>query len=288
MIQRTTFFQSTIMLICVGHTLLLCAQSTSGAVRSYIRPTDSVFLELSNGHRYLFHEVQSGQTLFGLSAYYGQSIEDLFALNAALQADPTLKVGQRLRIYLPKKSIIRYPKSGFNRQEHAALYYMVQPGDNLYNLSTTYFGMPVDTVAKRNRLTNYTLRPGQVLHLGWMSTAGIPAEFQKQSASQQADLMQKFEADAFKYTEVPGQGICAWQKGTADGGHWALHSKAVIGTTIIVENPMSKRKLALKVIGSIPKGYDPNIEVMVSSGAARSLGARDARFFVKTRFMVSP
>jgi LysM repeat protein len=287
MIPRATFFKSTLLIIGIGHTLLLCAQSTPGASRSYIRSTDSVFLELSGGHRYLFHEVMPGHTLYGLSAYFGLSIEELFALNTVLQADPTLKTGQRLRIYLPKKSIIRYPKSDFNRQEHAALYYVVQPGDNLYNLSTTYFGMPVDSVAKRNRLPDHTIRPGQILHLGWMSAAGIPAEYQKQAASQQADLMQKFEADKLKYTEMTGQGICAWQKGTTDGGQWALHSEAVIGTTIIVENPMSKRKLALKVIGNIPKGYDTNIEVMVSSGAARSLGARDARFFVKTRFMVS-
>lgn len=285
MIQRTSIFQIAWLMLGVGFLPRLCAQSAPGASRAYIQHTDSVFLELSGGHRFLFHEVMSGHTLYGISAYYGLSIEDLYATNTFLQSDPILKTGQRLRIYLPKKSIIRYPKSDFNRKEYAALYYVVQPGDNLYNLSTTYFGMPVDTVLKRNRLSQEMLQPGQVLHLGWMSTAGIPSEFQRQATSMQAELMQKYEADKSKYTEASGQGICSWQKASTDGGQWALHSKAVIGTTIIVENPMSKRKLALKVIGNIPKGYDANIEAMISAGAARSLGAKDARFFVKTRYL---
>jgi len=47
---------------------------------------------------------------------------------------------------------------------------------------------------------------------------------------------------------------------------------------------MSSRTLYAKVIGRIPEGYERNIEVVLSPEAARKLGARDPRFFVKTKY----
>jgi len=48
---------------------------------------------------------------------------------------------------------------------------------------------------------------------------------------------------------------------------------------------MNDRIIYAKVIGRIPEAYERNIEVVLSPEAARKLGARDPRFFVKTTYL---
>jgi LysM repeat protein len=264
----------------------LSAQDHIAAPKKMMEPGDSIFLELRQQRKFLRHVVEANQTLFALSTYYGLSLDALYAENTVLQTQPVLQIGQVLHIPLPNKAIIRYPGAQFNPQKHARLYYRVRSGDNLYNISTRYFDMSVDSVMKRNRLTGNTLKTGQVLHMGWMSTSGIPAEWQTTVNTPQGQLRQKYEQDKDKYKEYYAQGVCFWQKDkTEEGQYYALHKTALIGATMYVENPMSHRKTAVKVIGRIPDGFDPNIEVILSPAAARYLGALDARFFVKTTYL---
>lgn len=264
----------------------LPAQDRTSATPKIIEPGDSLFLELRQQRKFLRHVVEADQTLFSLSAFYGLSLDALYAENTVLQTQPVLQIGQALHIPLPNKAIVRYPGPQFNPKKHARLFYRVQAGDNLYNISTRYFEMSVDSVMKRNRLGSDALKTGQVLHLGWIGIGGIPAEWQTAVNTPQGHLRQKYEQDKAKHKEYYAQGVCFWQKDkTEEGQYYALHKTALIGATMYVENPMSHRKTAVKVIGRIPDGFDPNIEVILSPAAARYLGALDARFFVKTRYL---
>lgn len=264
----------------------LTAQDSAPLPKPLIRPADSVFMELHAQRKFVRHEVVQGQTLFAISAYYGLSLDALYADNPALQTDSVLRLGSILKVALPNKAIVRYPGDSFDARKHARLFYRVQPGDNLYGIAKRHFEMPVDSVKKRNRLTSEVLRPGQVLHLGWISTAGIPAEWQTRANTPQGQLAQKYETDKEKFEEAAGQGVGFWQKDQQEENqYYALHRTAVIGTTMWVENPMSHRKTPVKVIGRIPAGFDPNIHVILSPATARYLGAIDARFFVKTRYL---
>ena len=77
-----------------------------------------------------------------------------------------------------------------------------------------------------------------------------------------------------------------WPKDSKEkGALYALHRQASIGTIIQVNNPMNDRIVYAKVIGRIPEAYERNIEVVLSPEAARKLGARDPRFFVKTTYL---
>ena len=66
---------------------------------------------------------------------------------------------------------------------------------------------------------------------------------------------------------------------------YALHREAAIGTVIQVINPMGGHPVYAKVIGRIPEGYERNIEVVLSPEAARKIGARDPKFFVRVKFL---
>ena len=265
---------------------VLPAQDRVPATPKIIEPGDSLFLELRQQRKFLRHVVKADQTFFSLSAFYGLSLDALYAENTELQTQPVLQIGQVLHIPLPNKAVIRYPEPPFNPKKNARLFYRVQAGDNLYNISTRYFEMSVDSVKKRNRLSSDALKTGQVLHLGWIGVGGIPAEWQTNINTPQGHLRQKYEQDKAKYKEYHAQGVCFWQKDKMEEGqYYALHKTALIGATMYVENPMSHRKTAVKAIGRIPDGFDPNIEVILSPTAARYLGALDARFFVKTKYL---
>jgi hypothetical protein len=193
----------------------------------------------------------------------------------------------RIKIPIPNKAIKRYRGEGFVNAENVSIYYVVQGGDNLYQISKRYFNMPVDSVAKRNRLKNNNIRPGQRLHMGWMGLEGIHAEWRPVRPVTESDVLKsKFNDDKKGKKELKAQGVCFWHRDSKEkGALYALHRDAGIGSIIQVNNPMNNRSVYAKVIGRIPEGYERNIEIILSPEAARKLGARDPRFFVKTKYL---
>lgn len=250
---------------------------------------DSVLLTVENGQKYLHHIVKPGQTPFSLARFYGLSLEELYYLNPALQQDPALRVGMLLKLPIPNRAIRRYEGALFERQRFAPLFYVVQPGDNLFHVAKRLFDMPVDSVRVRNRLLNDHIQPGQMLHVGWMSLEGIPAEWRTTPVVEtvpEQTHRDRFEEEKKRLTEHSSQGICFWNRESNEkGDFYALHREAAIGSTIAVTNPMSRMVVHARVIGRIPSTYEPNIEVVLSPAAARYLKALDPRFFVQVRYL---
>ncbi|MEO1438613.1 MAG: hypothetical protein AAFV80_23940, partial [Bacteroidota bacterium] len=87
--------------------------------------------------------------------------------------------------------------------------------------------------------------------------------------------------------EIKEDGIAYWDHKEPTGSSpnlIALHREAKEESVIQVYNPMSNRTFFVKVIGKVPPSYDPKVKVVLSSSAARALGAIDPRFHVKITY----
>ncbi|MFN8318325.1 MAG: LysM peptidoglycan-binding domain-containing protein [Saprospiraceae bacterium] len=85
---------------------------------------------------------------------------------------------------------------------------------------------------------------------------------------------------------VNDKGVAYWQHGHRSNAHkYVLHNTAAINSIIELYNPMLKRTVRAKVIGRIPdETYRNDIDIVLSEGAAESLGALDSRFQVEMRY----
>lgn len=248
---------------------------------------DSLFLTVKNGKKIVSHPVKAKQTLFAIARYYSLTIEEIYEYNPQLRSDPTLQAGSQVKIPIPNMAIKRYKTKNFVASKNTPIYYKVQEGDNLYQICKRYFDMPVDSIAKRNKLKTSSLRPGQLLLVAWMGTEGVLPEWRPAQQYTGSDALKaKYEEAKTKRKEAESQGVCFWQKDSKEKGDlYALHREAAIGTPICITNPMGGRSVYANVIGRIPEGYESNIEVVISPEAARNIGARDPKFFVKVKFL---
>jgi len=247
---------------------------------------DTLLLTVEKGVKYISHPVKPKQTLFSISKFYSLSLEDLYEYNPFLRYDPSLQIGVQLKIPVPNKAIKRYKKD-IPASQLTPITYVVQEGDNLFQICKRYFNMPVDTIVKRNRLKTNNLRPGQLILMGWLGAEGIRPEWRPlKQATESNTLKVRFDQDKSKHKEIEVQGVCFWQKDSKEKGDlYALHREAAVGTIIAVSNPIYQRTVYAKVIGRIPYGYETNVEVILSPEAARKIGAKDPRFFVKVKYL---
>jgi len=252
-----------------------------------LSPKDSIWLIVEEEKKYILHSVKAKQTLFSIAKFYHLSLEDLFEHNPSFRTDPTLHKGARVKIPIPNRAIKRYKGQNFVPSKNTPIYYIVKDGDNLYQICKRNFNMPVDSVAKRNKLKNNKIRPGQLLLVGWMGIEGIHADWRPAKESAPSDaLKDRYQEEKKRRREMDTQGVCFWQKDSKEKGDlYALHREAAIGTIMAVTNPMFNRTVYVKVIGRIPDGYEHNVEIVVSPEAARKMGAKDPRFFVKVKFL---
>ncbi|MEL6863291.1 MAG: LysM peptidoglycan-binding domain-containing protein [Bacteroidota bacterium] len=257
----------------------------------YLTPKDTIFLQLDLFQEKIFeHRLEKGQTLYSLARFYGLSMEELYYFNPEVQ-EQNIPIGQVLRIPIPNRSIIRYKGAEFEENKHIPICYIVKPGDSLYGISKRIFKMPIDSMANRNNMPSYELSIGQVLQIGWMNIDGIPSKYRKNRLSPQwrksVQLRGTYTQQAGGKREFQEQGVAYWQKdGKQKTDLYALHRKAPLNSVIAISNPMKKRTVYAKVIGRIPESvYGDEVKVVISSRTAKLLGARDARFFVKLKYL---
>ena len=271
----------------VSHTTILAQNEPKETTAPLLSAKDSLFMTVANGKKFVSHPVKAKQTLSAIGRYYSLTLEELYEHNPQFRTDPTLHAGTRVKIPIPNMAIKRYKTKKFVASKNTAIYYKVQEGDNLYQICKRYFDMPVDSIVKRNNLKNSSIRPGQLLLVAWMGTEGVLPEWRPVRQYTESDALKaKYEEAKTKRKEVESQGVCFWQKDSKEKGDlYALHREAAIGTPICITNPMGGRSVYAKVIGRIPEGYERNVEVVISPEAARNIGARDPKFFVKVKFL---
>lgn len=258
----------------------------------YLTAKDTIFLTVDDLNEKIFeHQVEKKQTLFSLAKFYGLTIEQLKSYNPVLE-NPVISVGQKIKIPIPNRSIIRYKKYNFVEYLHIPVFYIVQKGDNLFHISKRHFKMPMDSVIVRNGLTSNAVQAGQKLLMGWMSIRGIPPSYRPSKVltpieKENEAFKEVYAKRKYRKREYKETGVAYWQKNSRHSGElFAMHRYAPVNSIITVTNPMNKRSAYVKVIGKLPKtAYGKDVVVILSPKAARLLGAKDPRFFVKVKYV---
>lgn len=276
-----------VLILCITATVVSGQGTAKESNVPLLTPRDSLMLTVLDGKKFIYHPVKSKQTLFSIARYYSLSLEELYDNNPIYRTDPGLRVGTRIKIPVPNMAIMRYKTKKFVAAKTTPIYYVVQEGDNLYQICKRNFDMPVDSIVKRNKMKSKNIKPYQLIHVGWMGTEGVLPEWRPEKTPVESNVLKsRYEQEKSKHKEVDAQGVCFWQKDSKEKGDlYALHRDAAIGTIIAITNPIYRRTVYAKVIGRIPEGYERNIEAILSPEAARKIGAKDPRFFVKLKYL---
>lgn len=268
--------------------LIACAQvarADAGDSLRYLTPQDTVMLEIADDQRkFTVHTFAERQTLYSLSRFYAQDIDQLIELNPAL-AQEAPAVGQEVRVAVPNVAIRRYRSAGFRQNEYAPVCYRVRPGETAYKIAKTVFRMPVDTLLAVNRLTSFDLSPGQVLQVGWMSVAGSADKVKPRELSPLQRVSYRNYVRYGKQAErtKPRRGVATWTKGTgeASGKLFALVSGVPAGTVLKVTNTANQRVAYVEAIGApAANTHRERFDLQLSGTAARLLGADAGNFYV--------
>lgn len=281
---------SLVLALALGSLTPLRAATTGDSLR-YLTAADTVMLEIADDQRkYTTHTFAPRQTLYSLSRFYAQTLEDLLSLNPGLAAAPP-DVGQEVRVGVPNRAITRYRRAGFRYGDYAPVCYRVREGETAYKIAKTIFRMPVDTLLAVNGLESFDLSPGQVLQVGWLSVDGATSTRVPLAPAERelSPLQRKNFANYRVYAaqaERPTQRrtVATWSVGAADasGRLYALASGRPRGSMLKVTNAANGRVAFVRVIGAAAGTVDGpgRAEIQVSPAAAKLLGATDRNFYV--------
>lgn len=254
---------------------------------------DSVFLEVTMGQKYLLHKVLPGQNLYRIKQFYGIELSDLYYSNPTLDEEG-LKPHRYLKIPIVGRAICKYKGTGFVDSAYVPIYYRVKKSETLYGIAKRYFGISIPVLQQRNNMTSTSLSPKQVLHIGWVSKAGIPDSLRKYTGLTGV-LGEENVKNKYRYERLQGEkpelmkeGVARWFRDMqlVDRNKlYVMCSEVESGSVVRIENPMTHRFLYAKVIGKVPEtSSTADAVVVLSPTVAQALGALDTRFFVTVRY----
>ncbi len=120
------------------------------------------------GREKVVHRVRSGDVLGKIAGRYHVRVSDIKKWNN-LRSN-TIRVGQRLNIWLVPNAYVASSKPKPAVKQHLVVngtkYYIVQPGDTLWDISRAYNNMSIDKLKKLNNLKSNKIKPGQKLVIG--------------------------------------------------------------------------------------------------------------------------
>lgn len=256
----------------------------------YLTAKDTLFITFNEttGEKIFEHRIQARQTLYSLAKFYGLNEEELYPYNPKLKSN-IVGIGQIVRVPIPNAAIKRFKGQNFKQWKYAPIMFSVKKGDNLYKIAQTLFHMPVDSVVKWNNLPGRVIKPGQLLHVGWMNLGGVPDSIRHSFVKKSTvDVRSKMLSSHFEKQKKSSEqrGAAFWNiKGNAKTDLYCLHRTAKIGTIIAVTSTMNNKLAYAKVIGKIPENaHGAETVLIVAPSVAKLLGAKDEKFFVKIRF----
>lgn len=278
-----------LFLTLIGFACCIALHATGDSL-NYLMPKDTIFLKLDEfGNGIFQHELAKGQTMYSLSRFYGVKLEILYNFNANFSSEAPAAFGDRVNVPIPDSAIVDWLQA-WPRKNFVPVFYTVKPGETFYKIAKTYFGLSPDTLKSRLYLKETTVKAGQRIQVGWLSTKGIPEELQAVNRNplglKMQALQQAFQGE--KLVKVPRfqNGAAYWQrekKGADD--FFALHRTAPVGSIIQVTNPLKHKTVYAKVIAKIPdQAYGDDIIVVLSPSVAKLLGAKDPKFFVELKY----
>lgn len=265
-----------------------CAGATGDSLY-FLLPSDTVTLysDRASGHLLFDHYLAPKQTLFGVTKFYGLSLDEVYHLNPRLRGG--YEVGDKVRVVIPQTAL----RPSFSPDSIAwfvPVSYQMTKGETLFGLTRRTLGHPNDSII---RMLNPTvdperLQPGQILRVGFLKLDGIPPEMQAEV--EDPYVIRNRGMRELWNTRTQGKrmkstnGKAAWTT-KGDRNKWmVLHRTAPINSLIELEDPRSKKTLYARVVGRIPeKAYDSRVVAVVSPLLVKAFGVRDKEFYVRTR-----
>lgn len=261
--------------------------TATGDSITYLGLRDTVMLEIaSDQSKFTTHVFAPRQTIYSLSRFYAQDIDQVYTLNPQL-ATRAPKVGEAVKIAVPNVAITRFRNADFRRWNYAKVFYQVRPGETMYHIAKTVFRMPVDTLLALNNLKTHDLATGQVLQVAWMSLSGAGSHV-KPLANAPLHSINARNADQYAKQDAPTlaqiqRGVATYTPGTGDasGQLFALYNGAPTGSLLKVGNSKTQQHAYVRVIGTLPENVRRDrVDIVVSGTAAKVLGASDRNFYV--------
>ncbi len=242
---------------------------------------DSTFIEFENSTSlYFYYKVSKKQTLYSISKIFQCSIDTIKQNNPVL-IDNSIREGEIIKIPFNRK-IIQFSLNG----EHITnlkVYYKVKAGESLYHLSKRVFNINLQQLIQINQLESFAIKQNMDLLIGYITFK------QKEAADFALTEVESspkniLPMDSLHFTKS-SKGVAMSQLDKLGSGRlFALHNEAQMDSYIEIENPILNRKIYAKVIGRIPPVYERDIQIIISSEAAKILGAVDKRFFISLRY----
>ncbi|MEE9438928.1 MAG: LysM peptidoglycan-binding domain-containing protein [Saprospiraceae bacterium] len=281
---------------------------------------DVINIQLNKVNKlYCKHKVEKGHTIYSLSKIFGVSANMIYKING-LEDDTQLPLGQILKIPIIESKVFTgtTPPSNSNGA-FIPIHYKAKKKDNLYRISKVYFKQDINQLMIRNRMTTKDINVDQAILIGWFVINGnlsnAKKDIKKVDIIENEIIVQKdsveFETiDSLLKKEIPTdfnqlllgtltyseymvehskRTVAYWDKSIADNGTvFALHSTALIGSNLVIYNPLVKRSVRARVVGRIPYGsYTNEVQLVLSPRAAKQLGALDRRFNVELKMLKS-
>ena len=262
----------------------------TGDSLNYLTPQDTIFLSTGlYGQKVFTHIMEPKQTLYSLSRFYGLTLDELYFYNPKHEGG-RYGIGNEIKIPIPNRSIIRYLPSDYTPFLYVPIYHVVRKGETMYHIAQRLFKLPIDTVMDRNGLIEPVLSVGHKLFIGWMSIHGVPDSHRQFKGhplwKKSYAYKKKYYSEKRRKKEYRRKGPAVYIEGTKSTSDLlVMHKYAPIGSIVQLTNPMKKRTLYAKVIAKTPPTYDANVEIVVSPRVGKMLGARDKKFYVKTRYL---
>jgi len=110
----------------------------------------------------LFHVVQKGETLYGISKQYNVPIDSLMVLNG-IAPDAGIQIGQQLFLRQPPSDIETTVKKIDNSSEPYTMYEVLK-GDTMYSIARK-FNVSVEELQNWNDKTGFDLKIGEFLKI---------------------------------------------------------------------------------------------------------------------------
>lgn len=119
------------------------------------------------GKEYYYHEIQKGESIYGIAKQYNWDLEELVKLNPTASSE--MKKGTRL--YYPTGKVTSVPeKDNLSSPEMAEvepIRHVVRKGETVYGISRQY-GIPVETIYMLYPNAKYGIKAGETLEFPQM------------------------------------------------------------------------------------------------------------------------
>ena len=175
-------------------------------------------------------------------------------------------------------------------QDARPVYYKVREQETVFGIARRMLQIPVHRLLEMNNMHDDNLRNGQTLLVGWLGKNPPDDPDEAHVSTMEWSPGSGYLLDTHTINASPGKkytrqkGVAWWNKMRPDSNFFALHRSAPINSLIEIHNPMFRRTVWAKVIGTIPPTYAEDISVIVSQGVAKYLGAIDGRFYVEMSY----